>query len=60
VNKLVFLLGVATGIWLVVVLAEFFPENTSPYRQGQIDALNGKIVVELKEQSDGSTKWERK
>jgi hypothetical protein len=60
-NRLaVFLFGVTFGAWLVVTLAQFFPKNTSSYRQGQIDALNGKIVVELKQQPDGSTKWERK
>jgi hypothetical protein len=60
-NRLAFFLfGITAGIWLIVVSSEFFPENTSSYRQGQIDALNGKIIVELKQQSDGSTKWERK
>jgi hypothetical protein len=56
----VFLFGITFGVWLIVILAEFFPEYTSSYRQGQIDALNGKIIVELKQQPDGSTKWERK
>jgi hypothetical protein len=55
-----FLFGINAGIWLIVVSSEFFPEYTSSYRQGQIDALNGKIIVELKQQQDGSTKWERK
>jgi hypothetical protein len=60
-NRLaVFLFGITFGVWLIVVSSEFFPEYTSSYRQGQIDALNGKVVVELKAQPDGSTKWERK
>jgi hypothetical protein len=59
-NLILFLCGIATGAGLIVIPAEFLPEYTSSYRKGQIDALNGKIVVELKKQSDGSTKWERK
>lgn len=59
-NFTFFLFGITAGIWLSVIAFEFFPEYTSSYRQGQIDALNGKIIVELKQQPDGSTKWERK
>jgi hypothetical protein len=60
-DKLItFLFGVVAGTGLIVIPAEFLPEYTSSYRKGQIDALNGKSVVELKKQSDGSTKWERK
>jgi len=45
-----------TGYW--VGLAE---TGRSAYRQGQIDAINGKITVELKQNPDGSTSWvERK
>lgn len=59
-NFTFFIIGITAGIWLIVVSSEFFPEYTSSYRKGQIDALNGKIIVELKQQPDGSTKWERK
>lgn len=59
-NFTFFIIGITAGIWLIVIASELFPENTYIYRQGQIDALNGKIIVELKQQQDGSTKWERK
>jgi hypothetical protein len=59
-NFTFFILVSLPVIWLIVIVSEFFPEYTSSYRQGQIDALNGKINVELKQQPDGSTKCERK
>lgn len=35
-------------------------EMSSDYKQGQIDALTGKIKYELKKQPDGSTQWKEK
>lgn len=48
------------GAWILVILSSFFCEYTAPYKQGQIDALSGKVLFELQPQPDGSTKWERK
>lgn len=43
---------------MVTLLA--FGVDTTLYKQGQIDAINGKIMYELKQQPDGTTAWERK
>lgn len=32
-------------------------QNVDLYKQGQIDAINGKIYYELKENPDGSSEW---
>lgn len=34
-----------------------FEEDSGLYKQGQIDAMNGKILYELKENTDGTSSW---
>ena len=51
--------GFLFGWILAIGLASAFSTHTRPYKEGQIDALNGKIKYELVEQSDGSIKWKR-
>jgi O-antigen/teichoic acid export membrane protein len=54
------ILGLLLGLLIAIVATLFFPEYTHLYRQGQIDAVNGKVLFELKPQPDGTTTWERK
>ena len=54
------IVGILVGSILVVGLSLSFPEQTKIYKQAQIDAINGKILFELKKQEDGSVVWERK
>ena len=54
------IVGIIVGAILVVGLTFAFPEYTKIYKQAQIDAINGKILFELKKQEDGSVVWERK
>lgn len=44
--------------WVLAGLSLFFVKADS-YKQGQIDAINGKIVYELTIQENGSTDWEK-
>ena len=44
----IFGLGVTIGALLV-----------NPYRSGQIDAINGNIIYELREMDNGEMKWRR-
>ena len=55
-----YLICALVGAWIFVLFAISFEEHTKPYKQGQIDALSGKVLFELKKHSDGSVKWERK
>ena len=48
------------GSIAVIVFALLFPEHTSLYKQGQVDALSGKVLFELKDKSDGTREWVRK
>lgn len=54
------IVGILVGAFFVIGLSLTFPEQTKIYKQAQIDALNGKILFELKKQEDGSVVWERK
>jgi methylthioribose-1-phosphate isomerase len=60
-NKMWFCFGIALGVIVqgvaMNITAEYFPERTKPYKQGQIDAANGKMKYELKKNSDNSTYW---
>jgi flagellar basal body-associated protein FliL len=57
----VVLLGVAGGFFLELHKKhETESLFEQAYRQGQIDAANGKMLYELKQLPDGSTAWERK
>lgn len=54
------LFGVWCGIMMTIGVISLFYEYGHPYKQGQIDAVTGKMQFELKQQSDGTVKWERK
>lgn len=55
-----FMAGVIVGGAVLLGIAGAWPESTTLYRQGQIDALTGVVTVELVKQPDGSMTWERK
>ena len=55
-----FLVGIFAGTGFLIIVGANFPEYTSLYKMGQIDALSGKIVFVLKDQPDGTRTWERK
>jgi hypothetical protein len=55
-----FFLGFFAGMGVFVALSMIFYEYTALYKRGQVDALSGKVVFELKQQDDGSVLWERK
>lgn len=57
---IVFFMGFFLGVSLFMVTLLAFGVDTTLYKQGQIDAINGKIMYELKQQPDGTTAWERK
>ncbi|KKN81078.1 hypothetical protein LCGC14_0322970 [marine sediment metagenome] len=57
------LAGVVCGLLACFVFYAFGlrPEARGiGYRNGQIDAANGVMKYELREQDDGTTSWERK
>ena len=56
----IFIIGLVLGMLLFVGLTALAPKNNSWYRNGQTDALTGKVHYELKKQKDGTTSWERK
>lgn len=63
-NKSWYLL-IGIGFWIglmvsFVVVNLVSPENTAPYKKGQIDVINGKVLFELKKKDDGSTEWVKK
>ena len=51
-----YVLGIVTAFLMMSLLGEY----TKLYKQGQIDALSGKVVFELKKQGDNTVIWERK
>lgn len=53
-----FLVGVLVGVYSLVVIARSWPEYTVPYKQGQVDAANGKMRYVLTQNPDGTTAWE--
>lgn len=53
-------MGLLIGLIIAIVVTGFYPEYTNLYRQGQIDAISGKILFELEVKPDGSAAWERK
>jgi len=42
---------------LMILAVGWQSVEDASYKQGQIDAINGKIVYELRESSDGSKGW---
>lgn len=52
-----FLLGVVCGMLLIALLEELFDET---YKDGQIDALSGKIKYELVRHDNHTVTWEPK
>ena len=56
-----FIAGVCTGVILAITLLVIVPaKQTLFYKQGQIDALNGKVLFVLVKQPDGTTIWMRR
>lgn len=55
-----FFIGVGVGAVGLMGVSLAMPESTSLYKQGQVDAINGKIVFELKKNADGTSTWVRK
>lgn len=54
------IIGIIAGMLIIIAASNLGPEYTRTYKQGQIDAINGKIIFELKTQEDGSVVWVRK
>ena len=52
-----YFLGLGIGFVLGCMLSAIVMGNW--YKEGQIDAINGKIKYELVTQSNGSTEWEK-
>jgi hypothetical protein len=57
---LTFFIGYFVSAFFIFGVLMMFHDRTLLYKQGQIDALSGKIVYELKQQPDGSVTWVRK
>lgn len=55
-----FAVGVVFGVTALRIAFVMYPEDTVTYKQGQIDAVNGKINYELVKQPDGTSTWKRK
>ena len=51
-----YVLGMVNAFFVIFSFGEY----TQLYKQGQIDALSGKVVFELKKQEDNTVIWERK
>lgn len=53
--------GIVIGACMTMLIVILLSGFVSPgYRQGQIDALNGKIHYELVTNEDGSSSWKLK
>ena len=57
VAMIFFLIGIYGAIFYI---EHIVTDNNRWYRQGQMDAIQGKIKYHLVEQEDGTTKWKRK
>lgn len=55
-----FLTGIVFGWLVLAVFVTNFSDRTMMYKEGQVDAMSGKIVYVLKEHSDGTRTWEHK
>jgi len=55
-----YLVGYIAGMLTIGGLLHMFSEHTVFYKQGQVDALSGKIQFELKTNPDQTTEWESK
>ena len=49
--------GGLIGAFLMLLIILIVTWDTPGYKEGQIDALTGKIKYELKKQEDGQTIW---
>jgi hypothetical protein len=54
-----FMSGIIVGVAILFATLSLFYDHTAFYKQGQIDALSGKVAFELKKQPNGSTLWKR-
>jgi len=57
-TELMFFIGLFLGILIHMIVDNFILRD--PYKQGQIDAINGIIKYELITQPDKSTVWVEK
>lgn len=55
-----FCAGIWCGAVLLAILSFAWPEVTTEYKAGQVDAINGKIIYHIVSQPDGTTRWEKK
>lgn len=53
------IVGFIFGVMFTLGMFDIFDDYTTSYRMGQIDAMNGKVVFELKTAGDGTTQWMR-
>ncbi len=56
----IFLLVFLGFLLAIVIIATFHIDLTDRYRKGQIDALNGKVKYEKRENDDGEMVWVKK
>jgi hypothetical protein len=54
------IIGFWIGMMTTALVIYIFPEGTSAYQKGQIDALNGIVKYELKTNPDKTVVWVRK
>ena len=57
---LAFTIGLSLGAAFIVIMSGIFVEYSTFYKSGQIDALTGRVLFELKDQPDGTRVWVRK
>lgn len=57
---LIFCCGMIVGGGIVIGASMSMDTHTKLYKAGQIDALSGKVLFELKQQPDNTVIWVRK
>lgn len=55
-----FFAGVGFGMLLLTMILTVSSEHSVIYKQGQVDALTGKVKFHLVENPDGTKEWKRK
>lgn len=53
-----FFIGCCIGVIITCLVIWFYPEKSIGYKQGQIDALSGKIKFHLVKKIDSTKTWE--
>ena len=59
VTVLTWISGFFMGVGITNLIYSSVIHEDGGYKQGQIDAINGKICYQIVLQADGSTKWEK-